>query len=157
MASCSRTSVAVLTASLCYLVVCAISGWGRSFRQTIMLGPYATPDANALFRQECNSLQGRVRLTTRSQDGVVKTIATTVRQLFLRIPRDYGATLARSQDSEIDPDEERFAYFTVRTFAHLRSALQLAAHTSRQRIGCLCELLAGAERAHAENPKITVR
>jgi hypothetical protein len=79
-----------------------------------MLGPYATPDANALFRQECNSLQGRVRLATRSQDGVVKTIAPTVRQLFLRIPRGYGKTLAKSTGSDIDPDEERFAYFTVR-------------------------------------------
>jgi hypothetical protein len=83
-----------------------------------MLGPYTTPDANALFRQECNSLQGRVRLATRSTDGVVKTIAPTVRQLFLRIPRHYGATLAKSLGSDIDPDEERFAYFTVRTPVH---------------------------------------
>ena len=37
-----------------------LNGWGRSFRQTIIVGPYATPDANGLFREECRSLQGRV-------------------------------------------------------------------------------------------------
>ena len=106
--------IAIRTYSLT-ATVCLPSGWGRSFRLTILLGPYATPDANALFRQECNSLQGRVRLTSRSQDGVVKSIAPTVRQLFIRIPRGYGATLAKtSQGSELDPDEERFTYFTVR-------------------------------------------
>jgi U3 small nucleolar RNA-associated protein 25 len=36
-----------------------LNGWGRSWRQTIVLGPYATPDANGLFREECRSLQGR--------------------------------------------------------------------------------------------------
>jgi hypothetical protein len=107
----------------------ARSGWGRSFRQTILLGPYATPDANALFRQECNSLQGRVRVQESSNEGVVQGIAPKVRQLFQRIPREYtdgAAAMAKQEGREPDPDEERFAYFTVRLLLLLHVWLLLS-------------------------------
>ena len=45
------------------------------------------------------------RFTSPSVEGVVKTIAPKVRQLFQRVP-------PTPEGQEPDPDEERFIYFT---------------------------------------------
>ena len=67
-----------------------LNGWGRAFRQTVVLAPYVTPDTNALFREECASLRGRVRISHARVDGVVQRIAPKVRQLFQRMALPAG-------------------------------------------------------------------
>jgi hypothetical protein len=64
-----------------------------------------------------------------SNEGVVQGIAPKVRQLFQRIPREYtdgAAAMAKQEGREPDPDEERFAYFTVRLLLLLHVWLLLS-------------------------------
>jgi len=95
-----------------------LNGWGRAFRQTVVLAPYVTPDTNALFREECASLRGRVRISHACVDGVVQRIAPKVRQLFQRMA-DCGG----------DPDEARLQYFTHELMPKLRKSAVGQGHT----------------------------
>jgi hypothetical protein len=66
-----------------------------------LLSQFVTPEFNALFRQECLSLRGKVRFTAQSH-GVVTAIVSKVRQLFQRLP---------ATPPQLAYDH-RFAYFT---------------------------------------------
>ena len=93
-----------------------LNGLARNLRQTIVLSSYPCAEINALVRNECANLAGRVRWKE-SFPGVLGWAARAVRnagglrQQFERLPD--AASIA-------DSDDVRFKHFTRRVLPRLR-------------------------------------
>ena len=93
-----------------------LNGLAKNLRQTIVLSSFPCAEINALTRNECGNVAGRVRWKE-SFDGVLGTAARAsrnaggLRQQFERLPD--AATIA-------DSDDVRFKHFTRRVLPRLR-------------------------------------
>ena len=96
-----------------------LNGWSKHFRQTILVGPYLTPEFNALFRDHCHSLSGRVRTTTLKYHGVVERVVTKTRQVFQRLDDVTPENL----------DETKLSYFTEKLIPKLGKTAVGTGHT----------------------------
>jgi U3 small nucleolar RNA-associated protein 25 len=78
-----------------------LNGWGKFYRQTVLISRYMNADLNTLFNRQCVNFEGRIKLRP-AYDGVLSLVVPSIRQIFQRVT---CASLATSADA-------RFAYFT---------------------------------------------
>ncbi|KAK9823260.1 hypothetical protein WJX72_001434 [[Myrmecia] bisecta] len=88
-----------------------LSGWGRFYRQTIVLSSFASAEMNALFNRTCVNHAGKARLRP-VYKGVLGQTNAPLRQLFERFePADAGS----------DADA-RFEYFKKTIWLRIRES-----------------------------------
>eukprot|EP00899_Mesostigma_viride_P026479 jgi/Mesvir1/7015/Mv09147-RA.1 len=90
-----------------------LNGWGKFYRQTIILSSFANADMNALFNRTCTNFKGKYKLRC-EHEGVLGRIVPQVRQIFERF---HCGSIA-------DADDARFTFFTSKIYPRLRDSVQ---------------------------------
>lgn len=88
-----------------------LSGHAKQHRQTIMLGSFATAEANALFNRSCDNHAGKARLKM-TYKGVLGHTLNPVRQLFERM----------TSPSAADDAEQRFQHFKKHVWLRIKES-----------------------------------
>jgi U3 small nucleolar RNA-associated protein 25 len=91
-----------------------LAGQARLYRQTILLGSYASAEANALFARAAASHAGKARVAPAALPGVLCWAAPGARALFERLPRAPGGPAGAA--------DARFALFAAAGWPRLREA-----------------------------------
>ncbi|KAJ1922445.1 rRNA-binding ribosome biosynthesis protein utp25 [Tieghemiomyces parasiticus] len=79
-----------------------LDGHAAHFRQTLVFADYPTPELNALFRNQCLNVAGRIRVKCARYPGQLAEVRARIPQTFTRIPCDSVAAA----------DDARFTYFS---------------------------------------------
>ncbi|KAH7277303.1 hypothetical protein KP509_39G044700 [Ceratopteris richardii] len=90
-----------------------LNGYGRYYRQTVILSSHTDAGINAFFHRSCANYSGKIKLRCK-YPGVLSKIVIQVRQVYERI----------ECSSLTDVDETRFKFFTKQVFAILKESMQ---------------------------------
>lgn len=79
-----------------------LNGWGKFYRQTVLMSSYDLPEFRSLFNNRCRNYAGKVRTVNIVEAG-------SIRHVVLEIPQTFHRIEVKSLDSSFDT---RFEYFT---------------------------------------------
>ncbi|KAJ2048282.1 rRNA-binding ribosome biosynthesis protein utp25 [Coemansia sp. S16] len=95
-----------------------LEGTAQHRRQTILISEYMTPEIQAVFNNNCRSIEGKVRIKP-VYPGAVTDVVAQVSQVFKRL------SVKRLQSAA----DDRFAHFTDTVFPELEKAAAGDKHT----------------------------
>ncbi|KAI0229305.1 Digestive organ expansion factor-like protein [Lamellibrachia satsuma] len=90
-----------------------LNGWGKYYRQTVILSSIVTPEINSVFNKHCHNYGGKILVPKSPTTGSICEIVTTLPQVFQRVQADNFASL---------PDA-RFEQFTTKVLPQYRDSL----------------------------------
>ncbi|KAJ2744430.1 rRNA-binding ribosome biosynthesis protein utp25 [Coemansia sp. BCRC 34301] len=95
-----------------------LEGTAQHRRQTILISEYMTPEIQAVFNNNCRSIEGKVRIKP-VYSGAVADVVAQVPQIFKRLP------VKRLQSAA----DDRFAHFTENVLPELEKSAAKDKHT----------------------------
>ncbi|KAJ1668659.1 rRNA-binding ribosome biosynthesis protein utp25 [Coemansia sp. RSA 1813] len=96
----------------------ALEGMAQYRRQTILISEYMTPEIQALFNNNCRSIEGKLRVKP-TYDGSITNVVAKVSQVFKRVAVGRLASAA----------DERFAHFTENVLPEIEKSAKDDKHT----------------------------
>ncbi|KAJ2677945.1 rRNA-binding ribosome biosynthesis protein utp25 [Coemansia spiralis] len=96
----------------------ALEGMAQYRRQTVMISEYMTPEIQAVFNNNCRSLEGKIRIKP-VYHGTITNVVAQVPQIFKRVAVNRLASAA----------DDRFAHFTENVLPELEKSIKNEKHT----------------------------